>query len=149
MGNLWLKIKVWTKISVAAIIVLYLLIFILKNGDRKAEFWFWFGQNGQYSGSLLSLVAFSFLIGGLVAMLATTTFRTVKQVRELRNRTRSAKLEHEVADMRAKAAMLQTKGAARAASASGGTPGVMEVTPPENSDPDRVTLSDAPHVDEP
>lgn len=146
MGNLWLKIKVWTKISVAAIIAIYLIIFMLQNGSEKATFWYWFGQNGRYSGSLLSLVVFSFLIGGLVAMLATTTFRTVKQIKELRSRTRSAKLESEVADMRAKAAMLQTKPAARA---SGGTPGVMEVTPPENSDPARTTLNEARHADEP
>jgi len=107
MQNLWLKIKVWTKITIAAVIVLYVLIFVLKNGGRKAEFWFWF--NREYEGSLLSLVFFAFLIGGLVAILATTTVRTIRQIRELRNRTRSERLVQEVADMKAKAAMLQTR----------------------------------------
>ncbi len=107
MGNLWLKIKVWTKITFAAVLAIYLLIFILKNGDRKADFWFWFGR--EYSGSLLSLVFFAFLIGALVAILATTTFRTIRQIRELRARNRSQALEREVADMKAKASMLKTK----------------------------------------
>ena len=107
MQNLWLKIKIWTKVTVAGLIALYVLIFVLKNGGRQAKFWYWVGRD--YETSLLSLVAFAFLIGGLVAILATTTFRTVRQIRELRVRNRSAKLEAEVRDMRTKAAMLQTK----------------------------------------
>jgi uncharacterized integral membrane protein len=107
MGNLWLKVKVWTKVVIAALIVVYLLIFVIKNNDQHATFWYWY--NRSYQGSLLSLVFFAFLIGGLVAMLATTTFRTIRQIRELRARSRSSKLEAEVADMRAKAAMLQTR----------------------------------------
>jgi len=107
MGNLWLKIKIWTKVTVAALLALYVLIFVLKNGDRKADFWFWFGR--EYSGSLLSLVFFAFLIGGLIAILATTTFRTVRQIRELRARNRGMALERELADMKAKASMLKTK----------------------------------------
>src|SRR4051794_33216488 len=107
MGNLWLKIKIWTKVTIAALLALYVLIFVLKNGDRKADFWFWFGR--EYSGSLLSLVFFAFLIGGLIAILATTTFRTIRQVKELRARSRNQALEREVADMKAKASILKTK----------------------------------------
>ena len=107
MGNLWLKIKVWTKVTIAAVIFLYLLIFLLKNSGEQAKFWFWF--NRSYNGALLYLVLFAFLIGGLVTILATTTFRTLRQIRELRARSRSAKLEAELNDMRTKAAMLQTR----------------------------------------
>jgi uncharacterized integral membrane protein len=107
MGSLWLKIKIWTKITAAALIALYLLIFVIKNNDQKATFWYWY--NGKYQGSLLALVLFAFLIGGLVTLLATTTLRTVRQVRELRARSRASKLQAEVADMKAKAAMLQTR----------------------------------------
>jgi len=125
MQNLWLKIKVWTKITVAAVIVIYLLIFVLKNGGRKAEFWFWF--NHEYEGSLLSLVFFAFLIGGLVAILATTTLRTIRQIRELRARNRSDRLVAEVAEMKAKAAMLQTRPGSGAQDAD---PGVIPPPPP-------------------
>ena len=107
MGNLWLKIKVWTKVIIAGILALYLLIFIIKNSGQDTTFWYWY--NRSYRGSMLLLVLFAFLIGGLVTLLATTTFRTIHQIQELRARNRSAKLEREVSDMRAKAAMLQTK----------------------------------------
>ena len=116
MGNLWLKIKVWTKITVAALIAIYLLIFVLQNGGQKVTFWWWFGH--QYEGSMLYLVFFTFLIGGLVTILATTTVRTVRQIKELRNRNRSQKLEREIAEMKTKAAMLQTKPSPGAASPS-------------------------------
>ena len=127
MGSLWLKIKIWTKISAAALIAVYLLIFIFKNGHQTAKFWYWY--NGNYEGSLLLLVLFSFLIGGLVALLATTTFRTIRQVRELRNRNRAAKLQAEVNDMKAKAAMLQT----RPQPAGGSAGGIGEPMPTEQS----------------
>ena len=107
MQNLWLKIKVWTKVTIAAVIVLYVLIFVFQNSGKPVKFWFWF--NREYEGSLLSLVFFAFLIGGLVAILATTTIRTIRQIRELRARSRSERLEQEVADMKAKAARLQTR----------------------------------------
>jgi uncharacterized integral membrane protein len=107
MQNLWLKIKVWTKITIASVIGVYLLIFVMKNGGRQAKFWYWF--NHDYDTSLLSLVFFAFLIGGLATILATTTFRTIRQIREIRARSRSEKLVAEVADMKAKAAMLQTR----------------------------------------
>ena len=131
MQNLWLKIKIWTKVTVAALIALYVLIFVLKNGDRKADFWFWFGR--EYSGSLLSLVGFAFLIGGLVAVLATTTFRTIRQIRELRAKSRTAKLEAEVRDMKTKAAMLQTRPA----------PGATTPMPSSSLD-DASSVSDLP-----
>jgi len=130
MQNFWLKIKIWTKVTIAAAIALYVLIFVLKNGDRKADFWFWFGR--EYSGSLLSLVGFAFLIGGLTAILATTTIRTIRQIRELRARSRTAKLEAEVRDMRSKAAMLQTRpvgGATTPASTIDVAPPVSDLPP--------------------
>src|SRR5436190_1644792 len=64
MQNLWLKIKIWTKITIAALIGLYVLFFVIKNGDQTAHFWYWYGR--EYQGSLLSLVGFAFLIGGMV-----------------------------------------------------------------------------------
>jgi len=127
MQNLWLKIKIWTKITIAALVALYVLIFVLKNGDRKADFWFWFGR--EYSGSLLSLVFFAFLIGGLVAILATTTFRTIRQIRDLRARSRTARLEDEVRDMRSKAAMLKTKPSGAAVSTADLAPPVSDLPP--------------------
>ena len=134
MQNLWLKIKIWTKVTIAVVIGLYVLIFVLQNGGRQAKFWYWF--NHDYETSLLSLVFIAFLIGGLVAILATTTFRTIRQIRELRHRNRSAKLEAEVRDMRTKAAMLQTKPA----------PGTATTVMPTSMASDVERVSDLPPV---
>jgi hypothetical protein len=38
-----------------------------------------------------------------------TAFRTIKQIRELQNRTKVAQQEKEMVELRAKAAMLKTK----------------------------------------
>ena len=125
MQNLWLKIKIWTKVGVAGLVALYVLIFVLKNGDQKATFWFW--PYHTYDGSLLLLVAFTFLIGGLVAILATTTFRTIRQIRELRARSRATKAEAALRDQELKAAMLQTK---PTASSLEGAPSSISDLPP-------------------
>jgi len=107
MGNLWLKIKVWTKVTIAALVAIYLLIFILKNGGERASFWWWFGRT--YDGPLLYLVLFTFIIGAVISLLGLMMFRTVRQVKEIRSRGRSERLERDLADMKAKAAMLQTR----------------------------------------
>ena len=110
MGNLWLKVKIWTKIVIFAFLAFYILVFVIKNGDRQSQFWYWFGRD--YNVPLLFLVFFAFLSGALVTILLSTTVRTLRQIRDLRARSRGDRLEREVADMKAKAAMLQTKPAA-------------------------------------
>ena len=134
MGNLWLKIKVGTKIAVFAILSVAVLVFLVQNINKPVKVWFW----NEIETTLLKAIFFTSLISVVFTILLGTTFRTLRQIKELRARTRSAKLENEVADMRAKAAMLQTKPAAR-----GNNPGVMEVTPPPNSDPAQVSMRDA------
>src|SRR4051812_26371471 len=112
MGTLWLKIKVWTKIAVFSFLTLYILIFVVKNGDRDAKFWYWFGKD--YQVPLLFLVFFAFLVGVIGTILVRTTFKTVGQFKEMRHRARTEKLEQQVADMTMKASMLQTRPSASA-----------------------------------
>lgn len=108
MNNLWLKIKVWTKIAVAVFIVTYLVTFIAKNSAATAEVWFFFFK-APFTVPLLYLIFFVFIAGVVGTILVRTTFKTLKQVTELRTRTRQEKLEREMADMKAKAARLQTR----------------------------------------
>ena len=107
MGSLWLKIKIWTKVIVASVLTVYVLIFLWKNGDQKVQFWYWFNRRPETS--LLFLVFFAFLVGVLAAVLVGTALRTVRQIKELKSRNRASKLEAEIADMKVKAAMLQTR----------------------------------------
>ncbi|HEV2292812.1 MAG TPA: LapA family protein [Tepidisphaeraceae bacterium] len=109
MSSMWLKIKIWTKVVIFALVAVYLLIFVLKNNDRTVQFWYWYNRAPE--ASVLLLVTLSFLFGVVVAVLVRMMFKTINQVREMRNRSRTERLEREVADMKTKAAMLQTRGA--------------------------------------
>jgi len=104
---MWLKIKIWTKVVVFALVAIYLLVFFLKNNERDVQFWYWYNREPQTP--VLLLAGLSFVAGVLIAILVRMMFKTIDQVRDMRNRSRTERLEREVADMKAKAAMLQTK----------------------------------------
>ena len=107
MSSLWLKIWIWIKISVFGLLALYVLVFVIKNNDNDARFWFWW--NREYQLPVL-LLAFASFVGGIVAaVLVRTTVKTIRQISEVRRRSKSERLEREVADMRTKAAMLKTR----------------------------------------
>jgi uncharacterized integral membrane protein len=108
MNNLWLKIKVWTKIAVAVFLVTYLVTFIAKNSAFEAKVWFFFFKE-PYTVPLLYLIFFVFLAGVIGTILVRTTFKTITQVTELRTRNRQERHEREMAEMKAKAARLQTR----------------------------------------
>ncbi len=116
MGNLWLKIKIWSKVSFVAAILIYVLIFTAKNSTEPVKFWFWFNRTAETSILLFALYAV--LTGIVFTVLVSTTLRTVRQVRDLRTKGRTDRLEREMAEMRAKAAMLRPKPAAPGADAS-------------------------------
>ena len=103
---MWLKIKVWTKVVLFALLFLYVLIFIYMNGDRTATFWYWPKRAPELP--VLFLVLGSFLAGVVVTILVRTTFKTVRQVRELQARSRSERLQREVDAMKNLAATRRT-----------------------------------------
>jgi lysylphosphatidylglycerol synthetase-like protein (DUF2156 family) len=106
MGDTWLKIKAWTKGILACLVVVYLVLFIFKNGGQNIHFWWWFGHNPEIDALYMALVAF--FAGAICVILVQTTWRTVRQIRESKAERRMDKLEKQQADMRTKAAMLQT-----------------------------------------
>ena len=57
MGNLWLKIKVWTKGIVVALITIYGLLFVYNN-SADATVWWWFNRTFKSTTVLLILIAF-------------------------------------------------------------------------------------------
>jgi uncharacterized integral membrane protein len=130
MGNLWLKIRVWTKVTIVAVIALYILLFIFNN-TSEVKFWWWIGHEHTSSVFVLSVVAF--LAGGIFALLARTTWTTIRQIGELRSRTRMIKLEKNLADQQRKASKLQTRSSVApvGTSSSGTTP----LTPGEEDIP--------------
>jgi uncharacterized integral membrane protein len=117
---MWLKIKVWTKVVVFGLVLLYSMIFILANKDGTAKFWYWFGREPEWP--VLFLVLGAFITGVILTVLLRTTFKTLRQFRELQSRSRADKLHREMEMMKTKAAMLRTRdGAAAGEVAAGGT----------------------------
>jgi uncharacterized integral membrane protein len=108
MNELWLSIKVWTQRILLAAVAIYAFIFVIQNNKDPVDFWFWF-KHDPAKTTVFILTAIAFVAGMVVMLLLSTALRTVKQVKELRSRSRQEKMERELADMKAKAAMLQTK----------------------------------------
>ena len=104
---MWLKIKVWTKVIVGCTLGLYALLFIYNNTGKQVDFWWWFGR--PTSASVFTLAFLAFLSGVVCAILVRTTWTTYRQIGELQRRSRAQKMERDLADMKSKAAMLQTR----------------------------------------
>ena len=132
MSNFWLKVKVWTKLTLLFLILIYLLIFVAKNSDEPVKFWYWY--NRQWDTSLLYFTFFTFLAGVVAATLARMVYKTVGQFREMRRRTEQERNERELAELRSKAAMLQQRPQPSAA-------------PDRTSDP--LPLADPPATERP
>ena len=105
MENLWLKIKFWTKLTVFGLLTLAVLVFVLQNVNKPVKLWVW----NEHDTTLLTVVFFTALISVVFTLLVWTTFKTIRQFREMRLKSRTGKLERDMADMKTKAAMLQTK----------------------------------------
>jgi hypothetical protein len=121
MSNLWLKIKVWTKLIVLALALIYVAFFIMKNSEKQATLWFWFGRGNDVTTSVLKLVAITFFIGILVAVLTRTTLRTIRQIQDLRGRQAAERRERELgrrdkklSEIESKASMLRARPAGSA-----------------------------------
>jgi len=108
MGNVWLKIKIWTKIIVFSLVAIYVGIFIFNNANKELTIWVWFTREEVHT-TALELILSVLLAGVVGTLLVRMAFRAIKQIRELKKRKASAQLHKDVAEMKAKAAMLQTK----------------------------------------
>ena len=111
MSNAILKIKVWTKVVLFGLILVYITVFIIQNSENHAQLWVWFGRGKQVQTSVLKLVLAAFLLGVVGTLLVRTSFRTVRQIREVRERGRAERMERDLVDMKTKAGMLRSRGA--------------------------------------
>ena len=109
MTSVWLKFKIWFKLILFGLIAIYILLFLFKNYDTKVTVWIWFGDAGTYSSSILALVFAVFVLSVIGTLLTSTIWRTVRQIREAGNRSRTQRLEKAIAEMNAKAAKLQIR----------------------------------------
>jgi hypothetical protein len=107
MKGFFLRTWLWVKATLLAAVLLYLALFVFKN-NRRVEVWIWgFGPNTEVS--LLGLISTLLLTGVFLTLLIKTVISTIRQLQESRAKARTARLEKEVAEMRAKAEMLQKR----------------------------------------
>ncbi len=91
MSNLWMKIRIWTKAVLFVLGVTYALMFIVKNDDQVVDLWFLpFSKPSKLS--LLILMAIIFGLGVVMTLLIGTARRTIKQIRDVRQKTAAEKL---------------------------------------------------------
>src|SRR5438477_411017 len=107
MGNFWLKLKVYTKVTVFGLLLLYVLAFVFKNQGYPAKMWV--APEHTLESTVLLVALYAFLAGAVVTILIRTTLITLRQFRDLKDRSRTAKLERSVQEMQSKAAMLREK----------------------------------------
>jgi hypothetical protein len=108
MNETWIKIKFWLKISFFGILGLIIIIVLSRNWDTRVavvDLLFVKYENPR----LLVVLFFTGVCSIFGWWLFWTVFKTFRQVREARVRGRTEKLERDMADMKAKAAMLQTR----------------------------------------
>lgn len=107
MNTLWQNIKVYSKLTVITLVIAYALAFIWQNSNQAVTFWWWYKR--EWSTSVLFLVGGAFLAGVLSWVLFRMLWKTLRQLRQVREKNRTARLAQEMAEMKAKASRLQTR----------------------------------------
>jgi uncharacterized integral membrane protein len=107
MQNLWLKIKIWTKITVFTILFIYVILFLANNANKNLTVWYWISD--EYPTTVVRLIVITLLAGVAGTLLVGTVTRTIRQIRELRNRARMSQMQQDVDHLKSRANMLQTK----------------------------------------
>jgi hypothetical protein len=106
---MWEKLKLWLRVIVFGTMALYLLIVVTLNWglvlEGKLRLIFTEFDHPRVLVVLI-VTAVTSVFGW---WLFRTIFKTVRQFRSVRERSRTSKLEREVAEMKAKAGMLQTR----------------------------------------
>ena len=102
MEHLWLKIKVWTKVTVIALVAIYLILFLINNQGQPVHIWYFFGHEVQTS--LLQLIPLLLLAGVLGWFVIRLGWHTFRQLQELQQRKHASALAKDVADIKAKSA---------------------------------------------
>lgn len=142
MGTFWQKLGSRVRTGLLALLLLYILIFIIMNWNQQTRFWIWFGNerptdepaSGHHLFELLGwptgtttlrLSFLAFVAGSIVTLLTQKTVRTYRNIRDSRQRTRQDRLVREVEEMKAKAAMLVMRPGEGSAA-----PSQVEIRPP-------------------
>ena len=109
MGNFWLKLKIWTKLILVLLVVIYVVMFAVKNAGPTATLWLFIGDDPPRQVPVLQLVLIAFASGVVVTILARTTLRTINQIKDLKARQAAEKRDREIEELKSKAGMLRPR----------------------------------------
>ncbi|MCY2953702.1 MAG: hypothetical protein NTU53_17245 [Planctomycetota bacterium] len=110
MGTFWLKVKAWTKVTLLVLVLVLVVIFVILNLSAVVEPKLSLIFASYDRPNLLVVLTLTSLISIVGWTLIGTVVKTLRQLREARRRSMETRLTKDVADMKAKAAMLQTRG---------------------------------------
>ncbi len=110
------KIKFWTKFTLVTLLVLYIVLLLVWNG-RNVDVWVFFGQP-LISAPVWVLMVSSFLAGIVVTIVTGWMIRGYLILKKRQQDKTTRALAGEIAEMKRKAEMLQTKEAAAATAAT-------------------------------
>jgi hypothetical protein len=106
---MWEKIKFWTRVVLFGLLALYVIVVTLLNWELQINgvlnLLFVKYQNPQ----VLKVLFFTALVSIFGWWLLWTLWRALRQLKTAQEKARTVRLEREVAEMKAKAALLQTK----------------------------------------
>ncbi len=103
--NIWLKIRVWSKIVFFSIIAVYILVFSINNLGTKTQLWVFFGADWTLQSSVLLLALGAFVLGVIATLLTRTILRTLTQLREMKRK----RMEKEAVAIISRASKLRTR----------------------------------------
>jgi hypothetical protein len=106
---MWEKFKLWLRVIIFGAMALYLLIVVTLNWGLVLEGKLRLIFTEFDHPRILVVLIVTAVMSIFGWWLFRTIFKTVRQFRSGRERSRTSKLEREVAEMKAKAGMLQTR----------------------------------------
>ena len=112
MSSIWQKLWFYTRITFLSLIGIFVIVFILLNLQAVIEPKVSLVFTSYDRPRLLVVLFLTSFLSILGWWLTWTIVRTVRQIRDGRDRAKVERLQREVDDMKLKAARLQTKSAA-------------------------------------
>ena len=106
---MWEKIKLWTRVILFGALAIYLLIVITMNWNLRVDGLFSLVFVEYQKPRILVVLLVTAVLSVFGWWLIRTIFKALRQFRDVRDRSRTARLEREITEMRAKAGMLQKK----------------------------------------
>lgn len=109
MNTFWQKLLAGLKIGLLAVLVIHIVLFVILNIAAVVDTRLSLIYKSYDRPNFLLVMLLTSVISIFGWWLFRTSYKTIRQMTDARTRTRTIKLEGDMADMKAKAAMLQTR----------------------------------------